>query len=130
MLDPGGIQRFGSSSAGSGPIRAGHGQSGPDPGTGDRAAGEIVEARGETTHQDAAYPGQHPATVDAELGQIVQDKLSAHRRERFLSAGAAASLLAGLIVDADGERMTPTHAAKHSKRYRHYFSASLLADEL
>ena len=98
--------------------------------TGDRAAGEIVEARGETTRQDAAYPGQHPATIDAELGQIVQDKLSANRRERFLSAGAAPpSLLAGLIVDADGERMTPTHAAKHNKRCRHYVSASLLADD-
>ncbi len=45
MLDPCEVQRFGSSSAGSGPIRAGHGQSGPDPGTGDPAAGEIVEAR-------------------------------------------------------------------------------------
>jgi len=45
MLDPCEIQRFSSSSAGSGPIRAGHGQSGPDPGTGDPAAGEIVEAR-------------------------------------------------------------------------------------
>lgn len=45
MLDPCGVQRFGSSSARSGPIRAGHGQSGPDPGSGDRAAGEIVEAR-------------------------------------------------------------------------------------
>ena len=45
MLDPCEVQRFGSSSAGSGPIRAGHGQSGPDPGTGDPAADEIVEAR-------------------------------------------------------------------------------------
>jgi len=45
MLDPCEVQRFGSSSAGSGPLRAGHGQSGPDPGTGDPAAGEIVEAR-------------------------------------------------------------------------------------
>jgi len=45
MLDPCEIQRSSSSSAGSGPIRAGHGQSGPDPGTGDPAAGEIVEAR-------------------------------------------------------------------------------------
>ena len=86
--------------------------------------------RGEIMHQDAAYPGQHEAIVDAELWQIVQDKLAANRRERSLSAGAAApSLLAGLIVDADGERMTPTHAAKRSKRYRYYVSASLLADD-
>ena len=38
----------------------------------------------------------------------------------------APSLLAGLIVDADGSRMTPTHAKKRAKRYRYYVSASLL----
>jgi putative transposase len=27
--------------------------------------------------------------------------------------------LAGLIVDADGSRMTPTHATKKAKRYRY-----------
>jgi site-specific DNA recombinase len=32
-----------------------------------------------------------------------------------------------LIVDADGSRMTPTHATKKAKRYRYYVSASLLA---
>jgi site-specific DNA recombinase len=41
----------------------------------------------------------------------------------------APSLLAGLIVDADGSRMTPTHASKEAKRYRYYVSAPLLADE-
>ena len=69
--------------------------------------------RGEITHQDAAYPGQHDAIIDAELWRIVQDKLATNRRERSLAAGAEApSLLAGLIFDADGDRMTPTHAAK------------------
>ena len=37
--------------------------------------------------------------------------------------------ISSLIVDADGERMTPTHAAKRSKRYRYYVSASLLAGD-
>ena len=60
----------------------------------------------------------------------MQDKLTANRRERSLSAGAKApSLLAGLIVDADGDRMTPTHAARRAKRYRYYVSASLLAGD-
>jgi hypothetical protein len=39
----------------------------------------------------------------------------------------APSLLAGLIVDADGNLMTPTHATKRAKRYRYYVSESLLA---
>ena len=44
-------------------------------------------------------------------------------------AAEAPSLLAGLIVDADGSRMTPTHATKKAKRYRYYVSASLLAGD-
>src|SRR5580692_8053426 len=86
--------------------------------------------RGEITHQGTAYPGQHKAILDPELWQIVQDKLTANRRERSLAVGAEApSLLAGLIVDSDGNRMTPTHAKKRAKRYRYYISASLLAGD-
>ena len=51
--------------------------------------------RGEITHQGAAYSGQHEAILDPELCQIVQDKLTANRRERSLAVRAEApSLLA------------------------------------
>ena len=47
-----------------------------------------------------------------------------------MAVGAEApSPLAGLIVDADGNPMTPTHAKKRAKRYRYYVSASLLAGD-
>ena len=60
----------------------------------------------------------------------MQDKLGANWQERSLAVGAEApSLLAGLTVDADGNRMTPTHATKKAKRYRYYVSASLLAGD-
>jgi site-specific DNA recombinase len=36
------------------------------------------------------------------------------------------SLLAGLLFDAAGQRMTPTHAIKHGKRYRYYVSRPLI----
>ena len=86
--------------------------------------------RGEIVHQGTAYPGQHEAILDPELWQIVQNKLAANRQERSLAVGAEApSLLASLIVDADGNRMTPTHATKKAKRYRYYVSAPLLADD-
>ena len=79
--------------------------------------------------EGAAYPGQHKAILDPELWQIVQDKLAANRHERSLAVGAEApSLLAGLIVDSDGNRM-PTHATKKVKRYCYYVSAPLLAGE-
>ena len=85
---------------------------------------------GDIVHQGEAYPGQHEAILDPELWQIVQNKLAVHRQERALGVGAEApSLLAGLIVDADGSRMTPTHATKKVKRYRYYVSASLLAGD-
>ena len=59
--------------------------------------------RGEVGHKDQIYPGQHDAIIDADLWQIVQDKLATHRQERSLAVGAQApSLLAGLIVDRDG----------------------------
>ncbi len=84
--------------------------------------------RGDIVHQGEAYPGQHEAILDPELWQIVQNKLAANRQTRALAVGAEApSLLAGLIVDADGNRITPTHATKKAKRYRYYVSASLLA---
>ena len=82
--------------------------------------------RGEVKHNDNVYPGQHEAIVEAELWTIVQAKLSSSRRDRKLSTGAEApSLLAGLIFDADNNRMTPTHANKRGRRYRYYISSSL-----
>ena len=60
--------------------------------------------RGDIVHQGTAYPGQHKAILDPELWQIVEEKLAANRHERSLAVGAEApSLLAGLIVDADGK---------------------------
>jgi site-specific DNA recombinase len=47
-----------------------------------------------------------------------------------MAVGAEApSLLAGLIVDSDGNRMTPTHATKRGRRYLYYVSVSLLASD-
>lgn len=83
--------------------------------------------RGEIAHQDNIYPGQHEAIIDAELWQVVQEKLAENRQARTLGVMAEErSLLAGLIVDAHGQRMTPTHAVKEERRYRYYVSTSLI----
>src|SRR6202048_69557 len=90
----------------------------------------MATRRGDIVHQGTAYPGQHAAILDPELWQIVQNKLAVHRQERALGVGAEApSLVGGLIGDAAGSRMTPTHATKKVKRYRYYVSASLLAGD-
>jgi hypothetical protein len=41
-------------------------------------------------------------------------------------AASEPSLLAGLIFDDGGERMTPTHANKKGRRYRYYVTHSLI----
>jgi DNA invertase Pin-like site-specific DNA recombinase len=82
--------------------------------------------RGEIGHQGKVYPGQHDAIVDAELWQLVQERLAGNRQVRSLGETAnEPSLLAGLIVDGDGQRMTPTHAVKKGRRYRYYVSTPL-----
>ncbi len=84
--------------------------------------------RGEIGHQGKVYPGQHEAIVGAELWQLVQDKLAVNRQARALGETAnEPSLLAGLIVDGDGQRMTPTHAVKKGRRYRYYVSTQLIS---
>lgn len=83
---------------------------------------------GEIAHKGNVHPGQQEAIIDAALWQAVQDCLSTNRVERSLGAGAEeSSLLAGLIFDTDGERLSPTHAVKKGKRYRYYVSAALIS---
>ena len=83
--------------------------------------------RGEIVHKDKAYPGLHEAIIDEELWNEVQAALAENRVERVTRSGAGApSLLAGLVYDASGERMSPTHANKKGTRYRYYVSQSLI----
>ena len=83
--------------------------------------------RGEIVHRENSYPGEHEAIVDEDLWDSVQRKLAANRVDREMGANASQpSLLAGLIHDEAGERMTPTHANKKGRRYRYYVSQSLI----
>ena len=86
--------------------------------------------RGEIVHKGAAYPGQHPAIVDEKFWRQVQVKLEANGVERTGARERAklAYLLAGVLFDAEGEAMTPTHAVKKGVRYRYYVSRRLITD--
>jgi DNA invertase Pin-like site-specific DNA recombinase len=84
--------------------------------------------RGQIVHKDKHYPGEHEAIVDEALWDEVQRKLAANRIDRATSAHAAEpSLLAGLIYDDSGRRMTPSHANKKGTRYRYYVSQALVS---
>jgi DNA invertase Pin-like site-specific DNA recombinase len=83
--------------------------------------------RGEIVHKNQAYPGEHAPIIDEDLWQKVQTTLAANRVDRGACNGNhQVSLLAGLIYDAHGELMTPSHAVKKGVRYRYYVSKSLL----
>ena len=84
--------------------------------------------RGEIVHKDKSYPGEHDAVVGEALWKEVQRQLAVNRVDRQNGALAAEpSLLAGLIHDDIGERMTPSHANKKGTRYRYYVSRPLIS---
>jgi hypothetical protein len=80
---------------------------------------------GRIEHNGQLHPGQHPAVIDDETWAAVRKQLATnagdhHRRTR----AAEPSLLTGLLVGAQGERLTPSHAVKKGRRYRYYVSAA------
>ena len=81
---------------------------------------------GRIPHGDASYAGLHPAIVDADTWQATQAALTEHSQgERKRVRAASPSLLAGRVVDADGQPLIASHANKVGRRYRYYISRSL-----
>ncbi len=81
---------------------------------------------GEITHKGHCYPGRQEPIVGPELWDQVQARLAEnrvghHSGERIKDP----ALLAGLLFDGEGNRMTPGYAVKNGKRYRYYLSRSL-----
>ncbi|MCG7934265.1 MAG: recombinase family protein [Candidatus Thiodiazotropha taylori] len=82
---------------------------------------------GEIVHKNKSYPGQHESIIDRTLWDQVQATLDAqHLSEKRRRRIKNPSLLAGLLYDDQGERMSPTHTVKQGKRYRYYVSQSLI----
>ena len=85
--------------------------------------------RGEIVHKDQTYPGEHRAIIDLDLWDTVQARLAENAVERGTGIRVKnPSLLAGMLFDSEGCRMTPTHAVKHGRRYRYYVSRPLIAE--
>jgi site-specific DNA recombinase len=83
------------------------------------AAGRIY--RGEIVHKGKRYPGEHDAVVDETLWNNVQAILTENRVDRASGKkGNAPSLLTGILFDAHGGRMSPTHANKKGTGYRYW----------
>ena len=77
--------------------------------------------RGEMVHKGKANPGEHEAIIDEELWERTQTRIAENTVERKLRRNAKeASLLAGMIVDGLGRKMSPSHTVRKGKRYRYY----------
>src|SRR6266478_2908784 len=86
--------------------------------------------RGEIVHKAQSHPGEHPPIIDQPLWDAVQALLASNAAERNSSARLRQpSLLAGLLFDGDGNRMTPSHAVKKGTHYRYYVSDSLITKD-
>jgi len=90
---------------------------------------------GRIRHKANVYPGQHPALIDPEHWDTLQDQLMGNAitnrsgKERGQGRGGRkqVSLLTGKLFDETGDRLTPSHT-KSSKghRLRYYVSHRLI----
>jgi site-specific DNA recombinase len=86
--------------------------------------------RGEIVHKGQSHPGEHTPIIDPPLWDAVQAQLAGNAAERNSGTRTRQpSLLAGMLFDGDGNRMTPTHAVKNGVRYRYYVSRPLTTND-
>jgi DNA invertase Pin-like site-specific DNA recombinase len=86
--------------------------------------------RGEIVHKGQFHPAEHTPIVDQPLWDAVQAQLASNVAERNSGTrNHQPSLLAGMLFDGDGNRMTPSHAVKIGRHYRYYVSGSLITKD-
>ena len=84
---------------------------------------------GRIRHKGRVYDGQHPAIIDPDIWDKVQELLEVGAaKTRGTKQTASRSPLAGKIFDDTGDRLTPSHSRKNGKRLRYYISRRLVTD--
>src|SRR5271165_1590511 len=81
---------------------------------------------GRLRHKGQIHDGLHPAIIDLETWDRVQQKLESQTRERRISQPDDHSFLAGKLYDDRGNRMSSSHASKGGRRWRYYVSRAAL----
>ena len=83
--------------------------------------------RGEIVHKRQSHPGEHRPIIDQPLWDAVQAQLAGNSGGRNAGPGTRQPcLLAGMLFDRDGNRMTPSYAVKKATRYHYYVSRPLI----
>lgn len=80
---------------------------------------------GDVHHKGNTWPGQHEPIIARDLWDAVQKKLHDNKTEVKMRT-ASTSLLAGLLFDETGDRLSPSHAVSSGRRYRYYVSRRLV----
>ena len=82
---------------------------------------------GKVQHKDKLYEGLHKPILEETTWRQVQATLHYNRHAKKHRVNSKQpSLLAGLLVDDQGNAMSPSHATKNNRRYRYYVSQALL----
>ncbi|CAA0112767.1 Uncharacterised protein [Starkeya nomas] len=85
---------------------------------------------GRIRHKGVLHQGLHPAIIDMSVWDAVQQQLKDQRSgERHIRSAAHRSLLAGKLVDENGQPLVASHASKGAQRYRYYVSRDLQLGE-
>lgn len=85
---------------------------------------------GKIIHKDKVYDGEHEAIISEEIFEEVQKLLYENKVDKTCGVKSSSnSLLAGLIYDDLGNKMTPSHSNSHGRRYRYYISRALKNNE-
>jgi site-specific DNA recombinase len=84
---------------------------------------------GKIVHKGQFHRGEHTPIIDQPLWDAVQEQLAGNTARRQCGRRTRQpSLLAGMMFDGDGNRMTPSHA-KNGAHYRYYVSGSLFTKD-
>lgn len=77
---------------------------------------------GEINYMDKSYPGEHEPIISPDLFDAVQTIRGEGASKKLNGYRRSGALLAALIFDDGGNRMTPVHVNKGSVRYLYYQS--------
>src|SRR5262245_26288384 len=81
---------------------------------------------GETGHDGAWFKGEHEPIIDTVTFDQVQTLLKSNAVTRKSRRTSSEALLAGVLFDDRGNRMSPSYSIKNKVRYRFYVSSALL----
>ena len=81
---------------------------------------------GRLTHKGQVHEGLHEPIIDRGTWDRVQALLAEHAKRAAGSRQSSDAILAGKLFDDQGNRMSPSHAAKGGRRWRYYVSQAVL----